>query len=72
MFVVVYDPSAADDLVVFLRGHGCQARKRTPFVVQIEAPAEEATVERLFSEWHGRQDVPAELLGPREGAPPRP
>ncbi len=63
MFIVIYDPPAADDLVEVLSGHGFRARKRTPFVVQVDSPASEATVERLFARWreaHG--DVAAELI----------
>ncbi len=62
MFVVIYDPPAADDFVRLLTGRGYQAWKRTPFVVQIDAPADEATVDRLFTEWHDGHDVTAELL----------
>lgn len=63
IFIVIYDPPAADDLVRVLSGHGFRARKRTPFVVQVDGPASEATVERLFACWretHG--DIAAELI----------
>ncbi len=63
MFVVVYDPPAADDLARFLSDHGCRAWKRTPFVVEIEGSANEGNVERLFSEWREvRHNVAAELI----------
>ncbi len=63
MFIVTSDPCAADDLVRLLRDHGCRAHKRTPFVAEIEPPATEAEVERLFAEWHEtRDDVYAELI----------
>ena len=63
MFIVVYDPPAADDLVRFLSGHGCRAWKRTPFVVQVDGSAGEANVEHLFAEWHERrEEVAAELI----------
>ncbi len=44
MFGVVYDPPAADHLALFLSGHGCRAWKRTPFVVEIDASANEGKV----------------------------
>ncbi len=63
MFIVIYDPPAADDLVALLSGHGFRAWKRTPFVVQVDSPASEATVERLFARWREtRDDVAAELV----------
>jgi hypothetical protein len=63
MFIVIYDPPAADDFVALMSGQGFRAWKRTPFVVQIEAPASEATVERLFARWHeAHDDVAAELI----------
>ncbi len=63
MFIVVYDPTAADELVLFLSEHACDARKRTPFVVEVDASADEANVERLFGDWHDRRDdVTAELI----------
>ncbi len=65
MFVVIYDPPAADDFVRLLTGRGYQAWKRTPFVVQIDASGGEANAERLFAEWHGQRDeVAAELITP--------
>ncbi len=63
MFIVIYDPPAADDLVDVLSGHGFRARKRTPFVVQVDAGASEVTVERLFARWREEHDdVAAELV----------
>jgi hypothetical protein len=62
MFIVVYDPTAADELVVLLTRHACEAWKRTPFVVEVDPSADEANVERLFADWHARRDeVAAEL-----------
>jgi hypothetical protein len=70
MFIVIYDPPAADDLVRALSGHGFRAWKRTPFVVQVDAPASEATIEGVFTRWRAaHDDVAAELvtrLPPRE------
>ncbi len=63
MFIVVYDPTAADELVSFLARHACDAWKRTPFVVEVDASADETQVERLFADWHdGRDEVAAELI----------
>jgi hypothetical protein len=63
MFIVIYDPPAADDLVGFLSGRGFRARKRTPFVVQVDAPVSEPTVERLFARWReAHDDIAAELI----------
>ena len=63
MFIVIYDPPAADDFVEVLSGHGFRAWKRTPFVVQVDSPASEATVERLFAQWHeARGGIAAELV----------
>ena len=63
MFIVIYDPPAADDLVDFLSGRGCRAWKRTPFVVQVDSPASETSVEQLFSQWHeARGEIAAELI----------
>ena len=63
MFIVIYDPPAADDLVGVLSGHGFTARKRTPFVVQVDSPASEATVEHVFARWReAHDDVAAELI----------
>lgn len=63
MFIVVYDPTAADELIVFLGDHACEAWKRTPFVVEVDASADEASVERLFEAWHdGRDEVAAEFI----------
>ncbi len=47
----------------FLSGHDCRAWKRTPFVVQVDSPASEATVERLFARWRETHEgVAAELV----------
>ena len=63
MFIVIYDPAAADDLVELFSRQGLRAWKRTPFVVQVDAPASEATVDALFARWRdARDDVAAELL----------
>ena len=63
MFIVIYHPPAADDLLRFLWRHGSRAWKRTPFVIQIDGSPDEETVERLLGEWRDRhEDVQAELL----------
>jgi hypothetical protein len=63
MFIVVYDPTAADELVAFLTRQACEAWKRTPFIVEVDASADEKNVERLFADWHERRDeVAAELI----------
>lgn len=63
MFIVIYDPPAADDLVRFLWDHGCRAWKRTAFVIQIDRSPSEATVDRLLADWQERHEgVHAELL----------
>ena len=63
MFIVIYDPPAADDLAGFLSAHGFRVRRRTPFVVQVDAPASEPNVERLFARWReAHDDVAAELI----------
>ena len=66
MLIVINEPSAADDLVGFLSGHGCPATKRTAFVVEIESSASEADVERHLLTWRStRGEVGTELMTPR-------
>ncbi len=63
MFIVINDPPAADELVACLSRHGCHARKRTPFVVDVDASAGAANIERIFVEWHAaRTQIRAELI----------
>jgi hypothetical protein len=63
LFIVVYDPPAAEDLLWFLWRHGFRAWQRTPFVIQIDGSPREANVERLVAEWNeGREGAQAELL----------
>ncbi len=65
MFVVIYDPSAADDLIEFVSRQGYRASKRTPFVVHIDPSGRDRDVERVFAEWHGtRDEIAAELISP--------
>jgi hypothetical protein len=65
MFIVVYDRSAADDVVLFLREHGGRAWKRTPFVVEIDPSVGKAKAERALAEWRERHEgVLAELVMP--------
>ncbi len=73
MFIVVYDPPAADDLVRLLRRHGYRAWKRTAFVVQLDGRPDEAEVEHLLAQWlEARPYVRAELVTPsRVRAPAR-
>ncbi len=65
MFIVIYHPPAADDLLRFLWRHGCRAWKRTAFVIQIDGSPGEATVERLLADWQEHNEgVQAELVTP--------
>ncbi len=70
MFIVINDPSAADDLVRFLCEHACHATKPTPFVVEIDSITTEGDVDGLLSVWRSlREDVAAELVDARPRAP---